>query len=159
MTRIPGWLILSEAYAGGQLFEGPWGIVYGGNITPHEELGTGTWSDGELRRAIQSGIRPDGRQLVLMPWEYFVELEEQDIAAVTHYIRNQLEPVARNVRNPDLEARLRAQFIGGSPADVNAGASNDSDNSMLIYGAIAAVVVVLLAAFFLLRRGRSAAKA
>ena len=28
---------------GGQPFEGPWGIVYGGNITPDEETGLGSW--------------------------------------------------------------------------------------------------------------------
>jgi mono/diheme cytochrome c family protein len=49
-------------------FEGPdLGIFYGPNLTADEE--TGTWSEADIVKAIQTGVRPHGRGLVpVMPW-------------------------------------------------------------------------------------------
>ena len=94
---------ISELYlSGGQPFEGPWGIIYGGNITPHDETGIGTWSDEGIKRIFQSGVRPDGRQVVLMPWRDFQPLTEADLDAVVYYLRNQVAAVNREVPAPAL---------------------------------------------------------
>jgi hypothetical protein len=134
------------AFAGGQPFEGPWGIVYGGNITPHDETGTGTWSEGELRRAIMAGLRPDGRQLVLMPWEYFAGMQDPEITALTSYILNNLPAIDREVPGAALEEGFE-QYIGGSPVATEAEeASNNNTTTIII---IAVVALVLVAGVFL----------
>ncbi|MDX1435846.1 MAG: cytochrome c [Anaerolineales bacterium] len=89
-------------FAGGQPFEGPWGIVYGGNLTPHEETGIGTWSDADIERILSEGIRPDGRRTVLMPWAYTSKLTPEDTAAIIYFLRNSLAPADYEVPTPAL---------------------------------------------------------
>lgn len=84
-------------FAGGQPYEGPWGIVYAANITPHEETGIGSWSDGEIERIFRSGIRPDGRLVVLMPWYDYQNFTADDMQAVIYYLRNSVPPVENEV--------------------------------------------------------------
>ncbi|TAK10911.1 MAG: hypothetical protein EPO32_13985 [Anaerolineae bacterium] len=112
---------LFEQYlSGGQPFEGPWGIVYGGNITPHETTGIGSWTDDEIERVIREGVRPDNRVVVLMPTMEFSHLTDDDVAAIIHYLRNDVQPVERLVP----EAALNEGFLiyaepeatGGGPA-------------------------------------------
>lgn len=82
--------------AGGQPYEGPWGIVYSGNITPHE-TGIGEWTEAEIKRAITTGVRINGRRLGLMPWQYYAALQPEDLDAIVHYLQNVVEPVENNV--------------------------------------------------------------
>jgi mono/diheme cytochrome c family protein len=61
------------------------------NITPYhlEE-----WTDGEIFRAITSGVNRDGKALFpIMPHPNFGQLDEKDIKSVIAYLRT-LEPVA-----------------------------------------------------------------
>src|SRR6476619_7745929 len=39
------------------------GIFHGRNLTPDKETGLGNWTSEEIVTAIQTGMRPDGRQL------------------------------------------------------------------------------------------------
>jgi mono/diheme cytochrome c family protein len=73
---------------GGQAYEGPWGIVYGGNVTFHSETGLGEWTDEDVARAIREGVRIDGRRLVLMPWQNYSVLSDEDVMAVINYLRS-----------------------------------------------------------------------
>ncbi len=93
--------LFDQWLSGGQPWEGPWGIVYGGNITPHEDAGIGTWDDEEIARAIREGIREDGRRLVLMPWEDYTRTTDEDIEAVVAYLRN-LPAVDREAPAPSI---------------------------------------------------------
>ena len=79
--------VMENYLAGGQPYEGPWGIVYAGNLTPHES-GIGDWTDEEIKRAIYSGIKRDGRRLVLMPWAAFSALTAEDADAIIYHLRN-----------------------------------------------------------------------
>jgi mono/diheme cytochrome c family protein len=81
--------------AGRQPYEGPWGIVYGGNITPDRETGIGTWTEEEITRAITTGVRKDGRRLIFMPWFNYVALKPEDAEAIVYYLKNVL-PAVRN---------------------------------------------------------------
>lgn len=87
--------VMEHYLSGGQPFEGPWGIVYGGNITPHETAGLGDQSDAEIKRAIIAGIRPDGRRMIVMPWQIFSVLTPQDLDATVHYLRHDVTPLER----------------------------------------------------------------
>jgi mono/diheme cytochrome c family protein len=66
------------------------GIVYPPNITP---AGIGDWSDGEIFRAVTSGIDKDGKALFpLMPYHYYGKMDKEDIYSIIAYIRK-LEPI------------------------------------------------------------------
>ena len=72
--------------AGGQKFDlGPAGAVYSKNITP---AAIGSWSDGELLRAVTQGVSKDGTPLFpVMPYPHFGNMSEDDVHAVLAYIR------------------------------------------------------------------------
>jgi len=86
---------------GGQAYEGPWGIVYGGNITPHE-TGLADWETEDYERVFREGVRIDGRRLVLMPWQDYAPATDEDLAAVIAYLQS-LEPVDNEVPSPAIE--------------------------------------------------------
>ena len=69
------------------------GTVCFRNITPHPETGIGTWTDGEIIRAVREGIGKDGQTLFpIMPYTIYRELSDDDVRAVVAYLRT-LEPV------------------------------------------------------------------
>lgn len=88
--------------AGGQPYEGPWGIVYGANITPHDETGIGTWTEEEIENIFRTGIRPDGRVIVLTPWVEYLALTDPDLDAIVSYLQNGIQPVENEVPEPAL---------------------------------------------------------
>ena len=73
--------------AGGEKFIlGPAGVVYSKNITP---AAIGSWTDGELLRAVTQGVSKDGTPLFpLMPYPHFGAMAEEDIHAVLAYVRS-----------------------------------------------------------------------
>jgi mono/diheme cytochrome c family protein len=89
--------IMERFLSGGQPFEGPWGIVYPGNITPHDETGIGEWSDDQIKRVLTQGVRIDGRRIFLMPWEYYTSMTADDLDAVVHYLQNDVAAVENSV--------------------------------------------------------------
>lgn len=67
--------------------EVPPGIVFPGNITPHDETGLGLWSRAEIIRNIQFGIDRHGRQqLPVMPWPGYAQMTEADAGAIASYL-------------------------------------------------------------------------
>ncbi len=95
-------IIPDKYFAGGQPYEGPWGIVYSANITPDEETGIGAWTDDEIKRVFREGVRKDGRKVVLMPWQEFSVLTDPDLNAVVNFLRHDLPPVNNTVPAPNL---------------------------------------------------------
>jgi mono/diheme cytochrome c family protein len=60
------------------------------NLTP---AALGSWSDGEILRAIASGIREDGQALFpAMPYDLYGKLAQPDLEALVAYIRT-LDPI------------------------------------------------------------------
>jgi mono/diheme cytochrome c family protein len=78
---------------GGELFGTAMGFpgeYYAPNITPY---GIGNWTDGELFRAITTGVSKDGHALFpIMPYPHFGTMDKEDIYAIITYIRS-LKPV------------------------------------------------------------------
>jgi mono/diheme cytochrome c family protein len=78
---------------GGEVFTremGLPGVFYATNITP---AGIGDWTDGELFRAITSGVNKDGEALFpIMPYMYYGRMDEEDILSIIAYIRT-LDPI------------------------------------------------------------------
>jgi mono/diheme cytochrome c family protein len=92
MTRYGGPVKPGTLGAGGELFGDPEAgfAVYSKNITP---AAIGSWTDGELIRAITSGVNADGEPLFpIMPYRRYARMAREDIEAIVAYIRT-LEPV------------------------------------------------------------------
>ena len=86
-TKFSGPVDPATLGAGGDEFSlGPAGVLYAKNITP---AAIGTWTDGELLRAVTQGVSKDGTPLFpLMPYPHFGALDEEDIHAVLAYVRS-----------------------------------------------------------------------
>lgn len=138
---------MDKFLAGGQPYEGPWGTVYGGNITPDQETGIGDWTDAEIERVLREGIRPDGRVVVLMPVEDYEFLTDEDVAAVIWYLRNEVQPVNREVP----AAALNDAFVHvvEVPQEESAGSNLPTG---LILGVTGAIVVVVIGAVVVMTR-------
>jgi mono/diheme cytochrome c family protein len=95
--------------AGGNKFgvgEGLPGEYYAPNITPAK---LGDWSDGEIYRAITSGVSKDGTPLFpIMPYPNYAQLEKEDIYSVIAYLRT-LKPIEKET--PKSESYFPMNFI------------------------------------------------
>lgn len=94
--------IMEQYLAGRQPYEGPWGIVYGGNITPDTETGIGDWTEEEIKRALLTGVNKDGRRLILMPWYAYANLTTEDADAIAYYLKHELPAVYNEIPSPSL---------------------------------------------------------
>ena len=69
------------------------GHYYATNITP---AGIGDWTDGEILRAIVSGVSKDGHALFpIMPYPYLGKADKEDIYSVIAYLRT-IDPIQKN---------------------------------------------------------------
>src|SRR6266571_3207592 len=63
------------------------------NITSDPDEGLGKWSDEQIKRAITTGIRPDGTRLTrTMPSEWYAKVAPADLNAVIAFLRT-LKPI------------------------------------------------------------------
>jgi mono/diheme cytochrome c family protein len=88
------------------------GRIYAANLTPGRG-GIGTHSDGDLVRAVRHGVDHDGRQLVVMPADVFINLSSEDLGAIILYIRT-LPPVDREIPEPELTLMGRVLLAAGA---------------------------------------------
>lgn len=102
---IPG----TEGKGGDDYGEGA-GFVPASNITQDKETGIGSWSDGEIFRAITSGVNKDGKFLApMMPYPLFSSLDKEDIYSIIAYIKT-LPPVKNKVPERKLNFPLSIIF-------------------------------------------------
>lgn len=89
--------------AGGEYFSPEMGFpghVYSRNITPHRLK---DWTDGEIYRAITTGVSKDGSALFpLMPYKYYGQMDPEDIYCIIAYLRT-LEPIASENKETKLD--------------------------------------------------------
>ena len=82
---------------GGDVFDQKFGFpgtYYARNITPE---GISRYSDGELFRAITTGVDKEGKALFpVMPYRYYGQMDEEDIKCIIAYIRT-LKPIKNQV--------------------------------------------------------------
>jgi mono/diheme cytochrome c family protein len=73
------------------------GMIFPRNLTPDPESGLGGWSEQDIVRVLQSGVKPGGHQILpVMPWPGYAFLLEGDSKAIAAYLKS-LEPVRSNV--------------------------------------------------------------
>ena len=120
-TGIGRGVILSD------LVKGLPGVVVAANITPDNETGIGTWTDGEKIRAIRDGVDREGHALFpMMPYEGYAHLSDDDVQSLVAYL-NSLAPI----RNPLPRTKLAfpvGLMIKGVPQPVGAVAPPDKSN-------------------------------
>lgn len=76
------------------------GVFHGPNLTPDKETGLGNWTTDQIIKAMQQGVRPDGRVLApIMPWRALANLTKADALAIAVYLKS-LPPVSNKVPGP-----------------------------------------------------------
>jgi hypothetical protein len=71
-----------------QGFPKSWEGSTAANITSHPKAGIGAWSDGDIKRAITKGVRPDGRLLKPpMAFAWYAGMKQTDLDAIVAYLR------------------------------------------------------------------------
>ncbi len=97
---------------GGEIFNQDFGFpgaYYSKNITP---AGIGSWTDGEVYRAITSGVSKDGSPLFpVMPHPNYGKMATKDIYSIIAYLRT-LKPIANEV--PASSSDFPMNFIIGT---------------------------------------------
>ena len=84
------------------------------NITPDKETGIGNWTDEQIKRAIQNGVRPNGVPLSPhMPFGFYKIFTPGDLDAVVAYLKS--VPATRNaVEPPVYKAPMHATIPPGA---------------------------------------------
>lgn len=96
-SPFTGGIVLDRSFTGFP------GVVQAPNITPDVETGIGSWTDGELIRAIREGIKRDGTPIFpMMPYSDLRALSDEDVRAVVVYLRSQ-RPVRLASRKAELD--------------------------------------------------------
>lgn len=118
--------------AGGEKFGKELGFpgnLYSKNITPYRLQ---HWTDGEIFRAITSGVSKNGQALFpLMPYQRYGEMDNEDIYAIIAYIRT-LTPVKSEI--PERELDFPLNFIVNTIPEKGESKSVPDMNNSTDYG-------------------------
>src|SRR5262245_62496232 len=95
-------------------WERPTYKVRGANITPDKETGIGNWSDADMKRAITTGLRPNGTPLApIMPYGFYKVFTASDLDSVVAYVRS-VAPVSNKVQTPVYKAVMHVDIPPGA---------------------------------------------
>lgn len=106
------------------------GVLYAPNISP---TNLGSWTDGEIYRAITTGVDKDGMALFpIMPYQNYAQMDKEDIYAVIAYLRT--IPASEH-QVPKRELDFPLNFIVNTiPADPENEASRPAPSDRIAYG-------------------------
>ena len=92
------------------------GHIRAPNLTPDPETGIGSWSDGEVVRAIREGVSKDGKTLFpMMPYgSYGRALSDEETLSVVAYLRTL--PAIKNDPGPTKIDFPVSMFMRAAPA-------------------------------------------
>jgi mono/diheme cytochrome c family protein len=92
--------IAEKAFSGGLSWDEPPFKVTAANITQDKETGIGSWSDADIKKALRTGLRPNGVPLAMvMPTDFYEIITERDLDAIVAYLRT-LKPIKNKVADP-----------------------------------------------------------
>ena len=96
-SPVTGGIVLDRSFTGFP------GVVQAPNITPDVETGIGSWTDGELIRAIREGVKRDGTTIFpMMPYTELRALSDEDVRSVVVYLRSQ-KPIRLASRKTEVD--------------------------------------------------------
>jgi hypothetical protein len=84
-------------FAGGQIFEGPWGKVASTNLTT-DPSGIPYYNEALFIRTMRTGAVGARNLSQAMPWSDFRNMADQDLAAIFTYLTT-LKPISHRVDN------------------------------------------------------------
>jgi mono/diheme cytochrome c family protein len=105
------------------------GNIYAANITPSH---IGNWTDGEVFRAITTGVNKDGKALFpIMPYQHYGLMDQEDVYSIIAYIRT-LDPL--QTTTPERELDFPVNFlINTMPGEARLTTKPD-EKDVLAYG-------------------------
>ena len=113
---------------GGELFGRALGFpgnIYAANLTPYH---LNEWTDGELFRAITTGVSKDGHALFpIMNYPAYGKMDQEDILSIIAYIRT-LAPLKNDVPATELDFPLNF-IVNTIPAKATLTPRPDSNNA------------------------------
>ncbi|RYZ55576.1 MAG: c-type cytochrome [Sphingobacteriales bacterium] len=102
-SAFAGPMIPGTEGGGGEVFNrdmGFPGVFYSRNITP---AGLGSWTDGEIYRAITAGVNKDNEALFpVMPYHYYGSMDNEDVYSLIAYLRS-LKPVQSTIAKREMD--------------------------------------------------------
>jgi cytochrome c2 len=132
-TKFSGPLVEGTLGQGGEIFDRKFGfpgLFYSSNLTPE---GIGSWTDGELLRAIGSGVNKNGKALFpIMPHANYGKMEKEDLFSIIAYLRT-LTPIKNSV--PQSEVDFPMNFIINTIPKKAEYSPIQNDENPLAYGA------------------------
>ena len=80
----------SRKLSGSELgWVGPWGTTYARNLTPDAETGLGSWTEDDIAKALRTGQRPNGTEILPpMPWPMYTNLTDDDVHSIAAYLKS-----------------------------------------------------------------------
>ncbi len=98
--RGPNGPMFDKALSGGMRFDEPPFDVTAANITSDKETGIGSWSVGDIKKFLVTGVRPNGvPTAVVMPNAFYKVLTANDLDAIATYLHS-VPPVKNKVPDP-----------------------------------------------------------
>jgi hypothetical protein len=132
-TKFAGPIKPGTEGSGGEVFDeniGFPGRVITKNLTP---ANLGSWSDGELIRAITCGVTKDNKALFpMMPYFNYNQITEDDLYAIVAYIRT-LEPREREIPETELNFPLNL-LVKTMPVQAYTPAKEINKSNSIEYG-------------------------
>lgn len=127
-SKYAGPLVEGTEGKGGEKFAREFGFpgtFYARNITPYR---LHDWTDGEVFRAITSGVSKDGTALFpLMPYSHYGKLDREDVYSIIAYIRSLPEQKNDVIRSKaDFPVNILMNLSPASPAFVQKPAETDT---------------------------------
>lgn len=127
-TKFSGPMTQESYGKGGETFPPEFGFpgtFYARNITPY---GIGSWTDGEVLRAVTSGVSKDGSALFpLMPYQHYGVSDKEDVYSIIAYIRS-LPAIKNDVprSKPDFPVNILMHLAPAKPVFVTRPAESDT---------------------------------
>lgn len=132
-SKFSGPLMLGTIGQGGEVFNQKFGFpgeYFSKNITPY---GIGDWTDGEILRAISSGVDKKGKAIFpVMPHPNFGKMDKEDLYSIVVYLRS-LKPIVNKI--PDSKSDFPMNFIINTIPKKAEFSKKPSEKDVVSYGA------------------------
>jgi mono/diheme cytochrome c family protein len=117
------------------------GVVAASNLTPDPETGLGSWTDGEIVRAMREGVDREGNALFpIMPYKHFRNMSDDDAGAIVAYLRTiPSQKYAERPRTLNAPLNLVVKFF---PQPVETAVPSPDPKDHLAYGKYLTTIAV-----------------